>query len=452
MREILKKDKEFYKKVVIIALPIIIQNFIGSSLNIVDTVMIGKLGEKEIAAVGIGNQYFFLFNILIMGMFSGIAIYTSQYWGKRDIKSIRKILGLGLVFALIIGMVFTIVARIAPSFIISIFNTDPEVITLGADYLVIVCLSYIFTAVTFHYATASRCIEKTSVPMIVSGIALLVNTFFNWVLIFGNLGAPALGVKGAAIATLMARVLETFLLIGYIYWSNGVLAAKINELFSFDKSFVKMISLTMVPVLLNEACWGLGSVMYNVIYGRIGTQAIASVQIATTVNNLFMVVIFGIGSATLVMVGNEIGKGNNENGYNYAKKSIILGCLVGVILSIGIILFSGTIVGVFDVSNEVKVWAKDILLVIACVMVIRIYNIIIIVGVLRGGGDTKVSLYIEAFTMWFIGVPLAFIGAFVLGLPVYMVYALCTAEEIVKFIFCFRRFKSRKWINNLVAE
>lgn len=452
MKRFFKKDKEFYKKVIIIAVPIIIQNFIASSLNIVDTIMIGKLGEREIAAVGIGNQYFFLFNILIMGMFSGIAIFTSQYWGKKDVKSIKRILGFGIILALTIGIIFTVIARVAPTFIISIFNTDPEVIKLGADYLVTVCLSYTFTAVTFHYATVSRCIEKTTVPMVVSGIALLVNTFLNWVLIFGNLGAPALGVKGAAIATLIARILEMVILIGYIYLKKGVLAATIKELFSFKKDFIKVITLTMIPVLLNEACWGLGSVMYNVIYGRIGTQAIASVQIATTVNNLFMVIIFGIGSASLVMVGNEIGRGNNDNGYNYGKKSIMLGCSVGIVLAISLVLFSGMIVGMFDVSNEVKMWAKDILYVTSVVMVIRVYNIIIIVGVLRGGGDAKVSLAIEACTMWLIGVPLAFIGAFVFNWPVHWVYALCTAEEIVKFIFCYKRFKSKKWINNLVGE
>lgn len=451
MKKIFTKDRDFYTKVLVIALPIIVQNFIASSLNIVDTVMIGKLGEKEIAAVGIGNQYFFLFNILCMGTFSGMAIYISQYWGKRDEKNIRKIVGLGVIFAVILGLIFTIVGLVAPNFIISIFNIDSEVIKLGGEYLSIVCISYVFTALTFNFATASRCVEKTMVPMAVSGIALLVNTFLNWIFIFGNLGFPALGVRGAAIATVIARVLETLLLLGYIYLSKGVLAGKLKELFSFNIGFVKMIFLTMIPVLLNEACWGLGSVVYNVIYGRIGTQAIASVQIATTVNNLFMVVIFGIGSAALVIVGNEIGKGDNKKGYEYGKKCIIIGCVIGVFLSLGLILFSGNIADLFDVSNQVKVWARDILYVISFIMIIRVYNIIVIVGVLRGGGDARVSLAIEASTMWLIGVPLAFIGAFILKLPVHLVYALCTAEELIKGTLCLRRFKSRKWINNLVV-
>ena len=257
-----------------------------------------------------------------------------------------------------------------------------------------------------------------------------------------------MGVKGAAIATLIARVLETTILIAYIYISKSVLAGNMKELFSFSRDFVKMIFITMIPVLLNEGCWGLGSVMYNVIYGRIGTQAIASVQIATTVYNLFMVVIFGIGSASLVIVGNEIGRGDKDKGYKYGKKCVMLGCIV----SLGLILLSNQIVTLYDVSEQVRIWARNILYVIAFIMVIRVYNIIIIVGVLRGGGDAKVSLAIEASTMWLIGVPVAFIGAFILKLPVYQVYALCTLEEIVKGVFCLRRFKSKKWINNLVEQ
>ncbi|MBS5927408.1 MAG: MATE family efflux transporter [Clostridium sp.] len=452
MKVILERDKTFYKKIFVIALPIIIQNFITSSLNIVDTIMIGKLGEVEIASVGIGNQYFFLFNILIMGMFSGMAVYTSQYWGRKDIASIKKVVGLGSLLAVIIGLIFTVVALISPSFIVSIFNKSTDVIRLGSEYLAVVCLSYVFTALTFNFATALRCIEKTSIPMLVSAVALITNTFLNWVFIFGNLGSPAMGVKGAAIATLIARVLETTILIAYIYISKSVLAGKIKELFSFSRDFVKMIFITMIPVLLNEGCWGLGSVMYNVIYGRIGTQAIASVQIATTVYNLFMVIIFGIGSASLVIVGNEIGRGDKDKGYKYGKKCVALGCIVGVILSLGLILLSNQIVTLYDVSEQVRIWARNILYVIAFIMVIRVYNIIIIVGVLRGGGDAKVSLAIEASTMWFIGVPVAFIGAFILKLPVYQVYALCTLEEIVKGVFCLRRFKSKKWINNLVEQ
>lgn len=452
MNKILSIDKSFYKKVAIIALPIVIQNFITSSLNIVDTMMIGKLGESEIAAVGIANQYFFLLSILMMGLFSGIGIFISQYFGKKDEKSIRKLVGMGIICAIIMGSIFTILAQVFPEGIISIFNKNSYVIKLGADYLVIVSISYIFTTITFNYGIALRCTEKTTVPMIASSIALITNTILNYMLIFGNFGMPTLGVKGAAIATLIARIIEFSIMIGYVYYSNDILAAKPKDLFSFDLSFAKRISITVLPVLLNEACWGFGSVMYNVIYGRIGTQAIASVQIATTINNLFMVIIFGIGNAALVMVGAQVGKGNEKRANEYGKNCIKLGCMVGAIIAIALSLSANSIVSLYDVSEQVKLWSSYIIYVTSIVMVIRVYNIISIVGVMRGGGDVKASFLIESLTMWCIGVPFALLGAFVFKLPVYLVYALCTFEEVTKGIACFKRIRSKKWIRNLVSE
>ncbi|MDY3206081.1 MAG: MATE family efflux transporter [Clostridium baratii] len=451
MTRFLKMDKSFYKKVGIIALPIVIQNFITSSLNIVDTMMIGKLGENEIAAVGIANQYFFLLNILIMGLFSGIGIFISQYFGKKDEKNIKKLVGIGLIAAIVVGGIFTIIAQVFPKEIIGIFNEDLKVINLGADYLLIVSLSYIFTAIAFNYGVASRCIEKTAIPMVASSIALITNTVLNYCLIFGNFNMPRLGVKGAAVATLIARIIEFLIMILYVYYKKNMLAGNFKELFSFDFTFVKKVWFTIIPVLLNEACWGLGSVMYNIIYGRIGTQAIASVQIATTINNLFMVVIFGIGNAALVMVGAKVGKGENDTAKTYGKNFLVLGTIVGIIIAISLSLSANLIISIYDVSEQVKLWSKLIIYVTSLIMIVRVYNIIAIVGVLRGGGDVKVSFMIEGITMWCIGVPIALIGAFVLKLPVYLVYALCTFEELTKAVACFKRLRSNKWIKNLVS-
>ncbi|MFC4779673.1 MATE family efflux transporter [Eubacterium multiforme] len=451
MEKLFNMDKSFIKKVVILALPIVIQNFISSSLNIIDTMMIGKLGESEIAAVGIANQYFFMLNILMMGLFSGIGIFISQYFGKRDSKNIKKLVGIGVIAAIILGSIFTLFAQVTPEGIIGIFNKDSNVIKLGGEYLVIVSISYIFTAITFNYGIASRCIEKPSVPMIASAIALLTNTILNYGFIFGNFGLPELGVKGAAIATLIARILEFIIMVGYVYYSKNELAGTLKELLSFNLKFIKRISVTVLPVVLNEGCWGLGAVMYNVIYGRIGTKAIASVQIATTINNLFMVIIFGLGSATLVMVGNQVGRGDEKKANEYGRNLIKLSCLIGVLIAIVLALSANKVISIYDVSEQVKLWAKSIIYVTCIIMVMRVYNIIVVVGVLRGGGDVKVSFLIEAITMWCIGVPLALIGAFVLKLPVYLVYALCTFEEIAKSIACFKRIKSRKWIKNLVS-
>lgn len=444
------RDSKFFKTLFFIALPIVIQNFIASSLNMVDTIMIGRVGETEIASVGIANQYFFLLNIILVGTYGGCGIFFSQFWGKKDIKNIRKVLGIGAMLGGSIALVFTFLALLMPGKIISIFNSDPIVIDLGAKYLKIVCISYIFTALSFNFAVASRCIENTVLPMITSIIALLINTLLNYVLIFGKFGAPAMGVEGAAIATLIARLFETSLLIGYIYFSKGVLAATFKEMFNLKGHFVKSTLRTIIPVILNDACWGLGAVIYSVAYGRIGTQAIASVQICTTIQNLFMVVTFGIANASVVMIGNKIGEGNEGTARIYADRFAVLSCIIGAMLGVLLYFFAPAILIFFKVSNDVLHSSLIILYITSIIMIVRVFNVVLIVGILRSGGDAKYALLAEAFTMWCIGVPLAFIGAFLLKLPVYYVVAMVTAEEIVKFFIALNRLKSNKWMRNLV--
>ncbi len=445
-------DSKFYKNLLNIGFPIMIQNFIASSLNMVDTIMIGKIGETQIAAVGIANQYFFFFNLIIMGMFSGCSIFVSQFWGKKDTDNIRRVLGLGLLSGIIVAIIFTIIPLLIPREIISLFNKDLIVIQQGSEYLRIVSIGYVFTAITFNYSFASRSIEKALIPMIVSSIALLCNTFLNYIFIFGNFGIPCMGVKGAAIATLMSRIIEMVLLMGLIYYKKGILSATFKQMFDFNKLFIKTIYKTVTPVVLNEGCWGAGFIVYSIVYGRIGTQAMAAVQICNTIHNLFMVVIFSMASAAVVMIGNKIGAGKEAEAKMYAKKFLVVGCLVGFFISILLYNISPYILSFFNVSDAVRYYCLMMIYTICAILVIRVFNILLVVGVLRGGGDSKYSLYIEAFTMWIIGVPIAFVGAFVFKLPVHYVYALVTIEEIAKFIIGYIRFKSDRWVKNIVEH
>lgn len=452
MKAILERDKTFYKKIFVIALPIIIQNFITSSLNIVDTIMIGKLGEVEIASVGIGNQYFFLFNILIMGMFSGMAVYTSQYWGRKDIASIKKVVGLGSLLAVIIGLIFTVVALISPGFIVSIFNKSTDVIRLGSEYLGVVCLSYVFTALTFNFATALRCIEKTSIPMLVSAVALLTNTFLNWVFIFGNLGFEPMEVNGAALATTIARLVEMIFIVSFVYFRNNKVASRLNELISFDLNFVKIYFRTSWSVIVNEIVWSLGMTAYSIAYARIGTNAVASMQIATTLNNMFMVLLIGLATASSIMIGNKIGSNEEEIAREYAKGIAVIAVLVGFILGILIWITAPLALKPFNVSEGTYLDTVKVLRIIGLFFTIRAFNMVMIVGVFRGGGDTTYSMLVQCGTIWLYAVPMAFLGATVFSLPVYGVYFLICTEEFLKIIFEAVRLKSGKWIKNVISD
>ena len=449
LKSYLKVDSKFLRNMLKIALPIMIQNLVTSLLNMADTIMVGRLGEVEIAAVGIANQYFFFFIMILVGLCGGCSVFISQYWGKKDFTNIKRVLGLGLVSVLIVSIVFLVAGFINPSRIISFFNKDSIVIELGGKYLFIVLFSYIFTAVTFIYSYSLRSIGNTIVPLTVNIAALLCNVFFNYVLIFGKFGAPALGVEGAAIATLISRVIEAIILVFLVYKDNGVLAANLTELIELNMDFVKKSYKIIVPVLLNDVLWAMASLIYSVVYGRMGTGPTAAIQITNTVSNMFMIVTFGMASASAIMIGNSIGEGKEDQTIDYAKKFMGISLYLSIILGAVLALTSPLILDLFNVSNEVRHSTLIMLYIISFIFIVRFLGMVIIVGILRGSGDARSSLIIEGSTMWFIGVPLTIMGAFLFKLPVHLVYALAILEEVAKLILGLIRLKSRKWIINI---
>ncbi len=444
-------DKVFYKKLITIALPIAIQNLISSSLNMIDTIMIGQLGETEIAAVGLANEVFFLLSLFLFGVCSGSAIFFAQFWGKRDIANIKRALGLCLVCSVGISLIFTTIASLIPEKVLSIFTKDQKVIELGSQYLRIVCISYIMTAITFSYAFALRNTGQPKVPMFVSGCAVLINSVLNYILIFGKLNIPKLGVRGAAIATVIARIAEMVIILLIVYLNQYPIKAKLSEMLDISKNFLNRFFNTTTPVIFNEMLWSLGVSAYSMVYARMGTGVIAAVNIASTIERMAMVLFIGMGHACAFIVGEEIGAQNEERAYYYGKKIVTLGPLVGIIVGSLLITFSEKIISIYRVSQFVHSAAKSVLIACAIIMPVRVFNYINIIGILRSGGDTKYSLFLDACGVWLMGVPMAIIMGLILKLPISYVYFLTiAAEQIFKFIFGTRRFVARKWLNNLV--
>lgn len=452
MRQNIINDKVFYKKLLSIALPITFQNLISSSLNMVDTLMIGRLGETEIASVAIPNQYFFLFVLILFGVNSGGGIFIAQFWGKKDIENIKKVLGITLLTGGFIAIIFSFGGLSFTSKIIGIFSKDNKVIMLGSKYLKIVSISYIITAISFSYGFASRSLGRAKLPMVASIIALSLNTIINYLLIFGHFGFPQLGIVGAAIATLISRVVELLIILSHIYLNKTELAAKISELLNIKYEFIKKFFITTSPVILNEAFWALGMTMYTVAYGKIGTNAITTVQISNTIQNIFMVITMGIANACAIMIGNKIGANEEEEGINYAKKFSIISILTGVFIGLTIFLFSPNILNFFTISNAVYNDSLKVLRIMSMFMIFKVFNSVLIVGILRSGGDTKYSMLLEMGSVWGVGVPLAFIGVLVLKLSVYQVITLVFIEEAVKAVFGIKRVISKKWIRNVVED
>lgn len=447
------KDKAFFKAMLSIALPITIQNLIASSVNMLDTLMITSLGQESLAAVGLANQVFFFYGVTVFGIATGSAIFIAQFWGKKDVVNIKKILGLSLTIASLLGIIFTLAALFIPEHIMRIFSKDPVVIGLGVKYLKTVSISYIITGVSFSYAVASRSVGEAKMPVIASLASFITNGIFNYLLIFGKFGFPKLGIIGAAYGTLIARIIELFIILYSIYSSRGPLAGSIKEMTDWNKDFVKKYFKTATPVIFNEALWSLGTVLYSIAYAKIGTEAAAAVQILNTVQNIFMVITRGMGNACTVMVGNKIGAGEEEVAIQYANKFLILSIIMGLFLGSGLFLTSDLILKVFkNLTPELYITSKKLLMVLAIFFTVKVYNGTLIVGVLRGGGDTRFSMLLEMGAVWFVGVPLAFLGALVFKLPVYYVTPLVYTEEIVKAIIGTPRVISQKWVTNLIED
>ena len=296
-------DRNFYRTVLMIAIPIVIQNLISIGLNMADTIMIGKVGVDELAAVGTANRLYFIFSTLCFGIYSGAAVYVSQYWGVRDIKNIRRTFGIDILLGTGMSLFFTALALFFAPQILSLFTRDARVIELGGQYLKIVAISYFFTSMSFAINFNSRAIHQLKVPTIINMLALFINLGLNYVLIFGKFGMPKLGVRGAALATLIARVIEFALMVTFVYSnSEHPLAGKPKELFSFDKEMFRRVLKTSLPVIISEGGWSIGNSVYYIAYGMLGASALAVVQVASTINDLFQSVFFGIGNASAVMI------------------------------------------------------------------------------------------------------------------------------------------------------
>lgn len=447
----LLSDNKFLVKLIQLASPIMLQQFIFSSLGMVDTMMIGQLGDTAVAAVGIANQVFFMVTLLFFGVTSGSAIFTAQYWGQKDIPRINQVLGLSLIISLAGGGIFALAALIAPAWIMGVYTNDPLVIWQGSEYLRVIAVSYFLTAISYSYAAILRSIEQVHLPMIVSLVALSLNTFLNYGLILGNFGLPALGVRGAAIATLIARLVETGLTLIMVYSQKLPLAARLPELFRWDRIPFRKFFRTTLPVIITEIVWSLGSTTYNAIYAHISTESIAAFNIAITLDRLVFVVFIGLAHACAIMIGNRIGAGDIETASDFGKKYILIGLLGATISGLLIFLIKNPILSLYKVTPLTLEYANRVLLVMILSLPIRSLNLIVLIGILRSGGDTIYAMLIDAGIIWTVGVPMALLGAFILKLPVFWVYALVMVEEITKLTLGLIRFFQGRWAHSLTA-
>jgi putative MATE family efflux protein len=443
------KDRVFLTQLYHLAAPIALQSLFTGALNMVGSIMVGQLGDAAIAAVGLAGQVFFLLSLVLFGIGSGSAMFTAQLWGNKDIVSLRKVLGMCLIMGMGVAVIFFLSSEFFPSSILGIFTVDPEVIALGSGYLRIYAWAFLFFSVTYGYAAVLRSIGEVKLPMLIMVSSLALNIGLNYLLIFGAFGFPKLGILGVAISTVIVRVMECLAMVLITYWKKYPVAARIVELLGFDLHFFQRIIKLVFPVIVNEIMWSLGITAYTIVYARIGTPSIAAMNIVANVDNLALVPFFGLSSAIAIISGHKIGSGNKAEAYLDAGRTMGITAVFAILVSGIILLIKGPIISLYKITPDVSLYTDRALIIMAIWLVVRSQNMILIIGTLRSGGDTRYSLFLDGIIIWILGVPMAVLGGFFLHLPVYLVYLMVMSEELTKFILGLRRFLSRKWIHDL---
>ncbi|GHV95419.1 MATE family efflux transporter [Spirochaetia bacterium] len=444
-------DKQFYRSLFAIALPIMFQNFINSSVNMLDTVMIGRLGTVEIAAVGLGNQIFFLYNLALFGLCSGASIFTAQFWGKRDISGVRKNVGFSLILAVIGASLFTLAAALASDRIIGIYSRDPEVIALGAEYLRMLAPSFIPFGISMIFMHTLRSVEKVRLPMTATFVALSINAILNYCLIFGAGPFPAMGVRGAAAATVVARIAEMLILLGASYAKGYPPAGSLRELLGFNGLYIRRFIRIVLPVLVNEIIWSAGISLQSLIFARANTGAIAAFNIVGTVNQLTWVLFIGLGNGVAVLIGKKIGEGDETKARDYAARITLFSPLVAIGAACALFGLSFFLPLVFNVNESVITAARLMFIILSLMYPFRSFNMVMVVGICRAGGDTIFCVIYDVAFLWALALPLAAVAGFVFHAPVWALFLCLNSEECFKVILGIWRLRSGKWLRNVTG-
>lgn len=450
MDSLVLDKKQVNRKLAKLAIPIAIQGIVSATLGMVDNLMVGFLGETELAAVGVGSQVFMIHYMLLFGLVGGSATFMAQFYGAGDKPNIRKVIGLDITILGIVAVVFFAGVHLFMDEILGFYTKDPEVHELAAQYVKICSFNFFLLGISAPVEMGFKATQQTRVPMITSSVVFTTNTLLNYLLIFGKLGLPCMGVAGAAVATAIARLMDVILILYFSQRKDNVFKGEVLSFFGWKKDFIKRVIVNATPTTINELMWSLGQSMYVAAFNRIGTTEYAAFQAANTISNIFSFAGFSIGDATLIMVGEKLGEGKKEEAWELSKHLLKIGTILG--LGLGAVLMAGArpLAHLFKLSALGQSYTFKVILVIGAFLALHLHNGIHITGTLRAGGDTKFAMLAEIFCVWFVAVPLAFISAIVWKVPIHWAVAIVRLEEVTKFFIVTKRFISKKWLNVMI--
>lgn len=451
------RDTAFWRTALSLALPVAIQNLLIGSFSLVDTILVGQLGDVPLSAIGMATQWSWFLNICQFGFCSGATLFYAQYWGVRDIKGIHRVFGTAMVAVMALSLAFTGICLFQPVWAISVFNRTPEVVAQGAAYLRVAALSYVAQMAVSMIGALLRSTGRVKLPMLIACLTTGLNITLDYGMIFGKLGFPAMGITGAAWATVISAWAGVAVMVAVSVGQKNILIGPIREFFSFHRDTFGEYFRKAWPVVLNESAWGLGTVVLNLIYSNLGYEYYAAVTIVRSFENLAFALLIGLCSACAIMVGNSVGGGDIAQGVEQSRRFLLVEPLAAILLGGVLIVCRNPLIALFNtggaLSQTTYLSAVIILILYSAHMITRNIPYITIVGIYRAGGDTATGVKYDMGCLWGLSIPMTFLAAYVFRLPFPVVYALMLmSEDYVKTWLCLRHFYSWRWLMPVTRE
>ena len=444
-------SKRLYKEMFKIAIPVSLQQLITVGINLMDTIMLGKMGDAQLSASSLAGQFINLFMICCMGIGMGASVLTSRYWGMKDENSLKKAITIMLRFCLVFSTVFTLATVIAPSLIMRIYTNDAEIINYGVLYLRWLIPTYYCLGLSLTCTIVLRTVGQVRIPLTCSIIAFFVNVFANWVFIFGKLGAPRMEIAGAAVGTLISRVFELLFICGYFFFIDKRIKYRLRHVFMRARDLVGEYFRISLPVLISDSLLALGMNAVGMIMGRIGKEFVAANAVTTIVQQLSSVLTQGVSNASGIITGHTMGRGDYEQAQTEGYTFLIMGLLIGLLAAAVIAVLRTPIINFYDISAEAKAIAGDLMDAIIIIVVFQCMSSILTKGVLRAGGDTKFLMVGDILFLWVASVPLGALAGLVLHWSAFWIYVMIKIEHVIKSVWCVFRLKSRKWLKRIYS-
>lgn len=445
----MERNRIFYKNVAILVLPIALQNLINVGISSIDVIMLGRVDEKVLSAASLGSQINFIMSLFLFGLMSGASVLIAQYWGKKDMEAIKTVFGIAMKISVAIGLLFMVVTMLAPELLMQIFTNDADVIAYGIQYLRIVCISYLVIPITMTYLNTMRSMEIVGVATVAYLTSMITNILVNAVLIFGMLGFPALGVRGAAIGTVFARLGELLVVIIFDRSRNHTLRFQFSYLFRKNQELWSDFLKYSTPVMANELFWGAGVSSISAVLGHMGSAVVAANSVAQVVRQLAMVIGFGVSSAAAIMIGKAIGEGSRDTAEDYGKKFVFLSVVTGLFGTVVVLIARPIALAALVLTPQAKTYLNFMMYIMAYFVFVQSINTTIVVGICRSGGDTKFGLFLDLVFLWGVAILGGFLSAFVMHLGVYVTYIILLSDEVIKVPITLWRFRSKKWLKDV---